>query len=76
MAQAPGNLDNEFGEFLTERTRVRCATCKLPPEMLEWVDAKIRAGNSAMSLAQFLNAKGFPVSQSAVINHRNSHVAR
>jgi hypothetical protein len=69
------DLDSEFDTFNTERTKVRCATCKLPPDLKGWVDTKLAEGASAQSLAQFLTNKGHTISQSAVVNHRTNHVS-
>ena len=69
------NLDSEFDQFNIERTKVRCATCKLPAELRDWVDSKIKTEASASSLAQFVTTKGYPISASAIVNHRNAHVS-
>lgn len=69
------SFDSEFDQFNKDRIRVRCSTCNLPDDMKAWVDGKIKAGASAQSLGAFLVSKGFKVSSSAIINHKNAHVS-
>ena len=65
------DLDAEFAEFKVATTKVRCHTCKLPPDLLAWVNRKLEAdsGASRMSVAAFLKTKGYEVSASGLANH-------
>lgn len=70
------DLDAEFKQFNVDRTKVRCATCKLPVDLRAWVDTKITEGSvSSAALSQFVAKKGYVISQTAIVNHRMNHVA-
>ena len=70
------DLDAEFDQFNVDRTKMRCATCKLPDDLKGWVNTKLADGTvSAAAISQFLATKGYTISQTAVVNHRTNHVS-